>query len=99
MKKILFLLCITTVSYAQTTLKKLTTLPKQYTVQEVSTFNGKAYEVTDQKDLTVKRYDINKNYGVYDVTETTLYKKKESKESIYDNVYWTTRKKKDEENE
>jgi hypothetical protein len=102
MKKILFFMCIAIGSYAQSTkLEDLT--PKTYTVEKTG---ENSYDVTDQKTLKTKRYDVNKSFGTtVDVTETTLYggskaKKAETKKGtgLYDNVDWYGSKKKKEEN-
>jgi len=97
MKKVLFLICVSTGCYAQKDhFEDL--VPKTYTIMEVKTHNHKSYDVTDLQTLETKRYDINKVFNSYNVTETTVFKSVKpkntsDKKSPYDNISWTSKKK------
>jgi hypothetical protein len=96
MKKILFLMCISTIGYAQTEeLDKLLALPKMYSFEQVPSTTGKSYNVTDQSTLTTKRVDVNKrSNNLYEDNETVLYRRKTNVDDPYDHVKWTTTPKK-----
>lgn len=89
-------MCITSGLYAQKKIVLHDLMPKAYTVQEVPSLSGKSYNVTDQSTLEIKRYDVNNTFGVYNVTETTLYRRKEDKKSSYNDINWTSKTNRDD---